>query len=64
MQMSGGRSIASRGKMDGKDLCEWHLVCPKCGEEAPVARVGRVRGDEGREVMGITKLLALYCFKM
>lgn len=64
MQMSGGRSVASRRKMDGKDLCGRYLVCPKHGEEALVARVGRVRGDEGREVMGTTGPLALFCFKM
>lgn len=64
MQMSGERSVASRGKMDSKDLCGWHLVCPKHSEEAPVAGVGTVRGDEEREVMGKTGLLALYCFKM
>lgn len=58
----GGGVLQAEEKRTIKDLCGRHLVCPKHSEEAPVARVGRVRGNEGREVMGTTGLLAP-CFK-
>lgn len=57
MQIS-GRGVSQVEDTWMADLHGQHLqkACLKHREEAPVAGVETVRGDEGREVMGMTGL--------